>query len=362
LYAHILCAYRFHVKGFAPVDAQLTNSRRFGDTIKKQGDRYMRHQGQVGLAKGKESYSATLAALELVQDDIHVPSGKPVLIKPNLVSRTRELAVTPVGAVRATMEILKKRGVDKFIVGEGTAGLEGDTMGAFEEFGYFSLKDDFEVEFRNLNENEWVPFEGLDLNLNPTPIRLAKTYFESYVVSVARMKTHLEVILTLAIKNIAISSIHNVDRHSMGNYEPEPNTFSHDPKPIHLNIARLFRAIQPDLAVIDGVVGMEGEGPGKGTPVESGVALASTNFLGIDLVGAEVMGADPRMVGYLWYLMQLTGLRRSDVSVVGEDPKECITTYDLYEGFPAIMDWWVEDWHHFLEGSYEGSVLNQVRD
>jgi uncharacterized protein (DUF362 family) len=308
---------------------------------------------RVGLAKGGASYHATVKALELIQDDVQVPSDKPVLIKPNMVSRTGELAATPVDAVRATMDFLKGKGVEKFIVGEGTAGSEGDTMGAFEEFGYYSLKDDYDVRFCNLNEeNEWVAFEAVDLNLNPATIRLAKTYFESYVVSVARMKTHLEAVLTLAIKNIAISCMHNYDRHSMGWHKPEPGTFSHDPQPIHLNIARIIQAVRPSLAVIDGVVGMEGKGPVAGTPIKSGVALASTDFLAIDMIGAEVMGTDPRMVGYLWYLMRLLGLGRNDIQVVGEDPRACMTRYELYEKLPAILGWWVDDWREYLEGNY----------
>jgi uncharacterized protein (DUF362 family) len=307
---------------------------------------------RVGLAKADASFEATRKALELIKDDVQVPKDKPVLIKPNMVSQTTELAATPVDAVRATMEFLKTKGVEKFIVGEGTAGQSPDTMAAFDKFGYLPLQDEFDVEFRDLNDNEWIEFEALDLNLNPTTIRLAKTYFESYVVSVARMKTHLEVVVTLAIKNICISSIRNFDRHSMGWHMPKPDTFSHDPQPIHLNIARIFQAVQPDLAVIDGVVGMEGKGPGSGTPIRSDVALAGTDFVATDMIGAEIMGTDPRIVGYLWYLMQLGELKRDDVTVLGEDPGQCITRYELYEGLPSILGWWVEKWERLLTGEY----------
>ena len=303
----------------------------------------------VSLVKGDASYPATRKALELIRDDVDVPSDTPVLIKPNMVFRSRELAATPVDAVRATMDFLKTKGVEKFTVGEGTSGPEGDTMGAFEEFGYFSLKDDFDVEFRNLNEDEWVPFQVLDLNLNPTTVRLAGTYFDSYVVSVTRMKTHMATVLTLAIKNIAISCINNFDRHAPSWHEPAPGVFSHDPRPIHLNIARIIRGVQPDLAVIDGVIGMEGRGPGDGTPVKSGIALASTDFLAIDVVGSEMMGTDPRIVGYLWYLMQVEAFRRDDVQVVGDDPRSCVTRYRMVENLPAILGWWVENWREYLE-------------
>ena len=116
---------------------------------------------RVGLSKGSDSYETVRDALELIRDDVHIPPDRPVLVKPNMVSDTLELAATPVEAVRAALDFLVTLGVEKFTVGEGTAGREGNTMGAFERFGYFSLKDSFDVEFRNLNENEWMPLEAL---------------------------------------------------------------------------------------------------------------------------------------------------------------------------------------------------------
>ena len=307
---------------------------------------------RVGLARGSKSYETVRRALETVREDVHVPEGLPVLIKPNMVSDTVELAATPVDAVRATMDFLMELGVERFIVGEGTAGPKGDTMGAFERFGYLSLRDDYDVELRDLNQDEHVTFEALDVDLKPVTIRLHKTYFNSYVVSVARMKTHLQVIVTLSLKNIAIGAINNPDRHSLAWHEPEPGAFSHDPQPLNLYIARVCQAIPPRLAVIDGVVGMEGNGPINGTPVSSGVALASTDGLATDLVGTELMGFDPRTIGYLWYLTQLRGLSREDIEVVGEDPSTCLTRYRPYDGLPELLPWWVKDWKGYLEGSY----------
>lgn len=307
----------------------------------------------VGLAKGDTSYRAVRDALELIRDDIRIPADRPVLVKPNMVSGTVDLAATPVEAVRATMDFLASLGVERFIVGEGTAGPAGHTMGAFERHGYFTLRDHFDVEFRNLNiDAEWLRLEALGPDLEPVTIRLAKSYFDSYVVSVARMKTHLQAIVTLSLKNTAIGSIHNTDRHSGAWHTPAPGKFSHDPRPINLNLARLILATCPSLSVVDGVVGMEGNGPVNGTPVSSGVALAGTNALAVDVVGTEVMGFDPRTVGYLWYLGELQGLQREDIRVVGEQVAGCTTRYEPYEGLQEILSWWVEDWRGYLEGNY----------
>lgn len=306
---------------------------------------------KVSLARNDKSYEAVRRALELIGDDIHVPDGKPVLIKPNMVSPTTELAATPVEAVRATMDFLMELGVESFIIGEGSA-RTGDTMGAFERFGYLSLKEHYNVVFRDLNQDDFVLFEALDGDLNPVIIRLAKTYFNAYVVSVTRMKTHVRVVLTLSVKNIAISSILNPDRHSPASHEPRPGAFSHEPRPINLSIARLAQTLPIHLAVIDGVVGMEGNGPVNGTPISSGVALAGADALAVDLLGAEVMGFDSRTVGYLWYLSRLRGLSRQDIQVVGEIPTESISRYRAHETMCQQLAWWVDEWKEYLQGSY----------
>ncbi len=306
---------------------------------------------RVGLARGDESYETVKKALDLISEDVQVSDDRPVLIKPNMVSPSVELCATPVGAVRATMDFLQEKGVNKFTIGEGTA-LNGDTMGGFERYGYFSLREEYDVQFLDLNQDDSMMFEALDDTLEPARIRLSKSLFDSYLVSVGRMKTHNQVIATLSIKNIAIGSIRNEDRHSRSRHEPQPGTFSHEPRSLNLSIARSNQTLSPDLAVIDGIVGMEGSGPVNGTPVSSGVALASTEPLGVDLVGTELMGLDWRTIGYLWYLSYLKDLSPEDIEVVGENVSECITRYETHEALPWQLGWWVEGWKQYLGGDY----------
>jgi len=273
---------------------------------------------------------------------MRVPRDLPVLIKPNLVSPSFELAATPVDAVRATMDFLVELGVERFVIGEATAGCNGDTYAAFKRYGYLALKDGYDVEFRDLNQDEPVTFEILDCNLAPVTVRLAKTYLTSYLVSVARMKSHNAVVATLSIKNTAIGSILNPDRH----------VHRHEPQPINLSLVRLYQAAPPSLAVIDGVVGMEGNGPVDGTPISSGIALAGTDALAVDVLGSELMGFDPRAIGYLWYLGELKNLHREGIVVLGEDPVTCITRYKGHDTLAKHFAWWVEEWESYVGGDY----------
>lgn len=306
----------------------------------------------VGLARGDKSYQAVRKALERIADDVQIPMDRPVLIKPNMVATSVELAATPVGAVQATIDFLLELGVERFIIGEGSTEGEGNTWEGFERYGYLPLGDHYDVEFRNLHEEEQhVLFEALDKGLKPAQIRLAKTCFDAYVVSVGRMKTHCWVIVTLAIKNLAIGSIYYPDRQSQA-AEVGPGDLSHQPRPFNITLARLYQANPPDLAVLDGVVGMEGNGPTDGTPIASGVALAGTDALAVDLVASGLMGFDYHTVGYLWYLSELAGLSPDGIKVVGEDSAQCVMRYQPHERFPELLSWWVENWKDYLSGSY----------
>lgn len=75
--------------------------------------------------------------------------------------------------------------------------------------------------------------------------------------------------------------------------------------------------LQPNwgVALIDGFEGMEGAGPGDGTPVPSHIAIASTDYIAADRVGLEVMGIDPDWVGYLRYCAQ-AGLGHYDLAKI----------------------------------------------
>ncbi len=306
----------------------------------------------VGLARGDKSYEAVRDALALIRDQVSIPANRPVLVKPNLVEPDRPLCATPVEAVYAVLEFLNGLGVERFIVAEGTALEKGETMRAFRDYGYFTLKDKFDVEFRNLFDDDKVVFEALNARLEPVEIRLAKSLLQSTVVSVARLKTHRQVIATLSLKNIAIGAIHNPDRHSPPWHVIDPAMFSHLAQPLNLSLARLAMALPIHLAVIDGVVGMEGEGPVKGTPIASGLALAGTDALAVDLVGAELMGLDPRTIGYFWYLSQIRGITHEQIEVCGADVQECARRFALPTTFPAILGWPVPGWQQYLSGQY----------
>jgi uncharacterized protein (DUF362 family) len=94
-------------------------------------------------------------------------------------------------------------------------------------------------------------------------------------------------------------------------------------------------------ALIDGFEGMEGNGPGSGTPVPSRIAIASTDYIAADRVALETMGINPQWVGYLIYCGQV-GLGQYDlakIDVLGATIASVRRNYRLHSDIQRELQW-----------------------
>lgn len=138
-------------------------------------------------------------------------------------------------------------------------------------------------------------------------------------------------VVTLSIKNMVMGSILEKDKIKM----------HQGIKQININIAGLARHVLPDLAVIDGFIGMQGDGPISGKPIHAGVAISSTDSLAADRVACEVMGVDFNKVGYLCFCSQ-TGLGEADlkrIEIIGHSLSECISPFRLHSTVNEQYKW-----------------------
>lgn len=78
--------------------------------------------------------------------------------------------------------------------------------------------------------------------------------------------------------------------------------------------------VKPDLAIMDAIVGMEGDGPAQGTPRKVGVVLASKSCVALDVIASEVIGLNPLKIpttsSAIKRKIEIPNLK--DVEVVGE--------------------------------------------
>ena len=107
------------------------------------------------------------------------------------------------------------------------------------------------------------------------------------------------------------------------------------------NLVRLARLIPPHIGVIDGFIGMEGNGPVRGNEKHLGAAIASTDFVAADAVCAKVMGFEPMEVSYLYYGHQL-GLgtaKLDDIEIVGESIENLAGKFTPHSNYPIQQLW-----------------------
>lgn len=286
----------------------------------------------VGLVESKSHYDGVLKALSLIENQVaeEIKGKKKVLIKPNFVSTSRQLAATHVDAVRAVLDFLEKHYSGKVIIGEGPS--VSSLRSGLINFGYLWLQDKYDVEFVDLNRDDYIEVEGYDSRLRPLKFRLSKTAVESdYRISLALPKTHDTVIVTLAVKNMVMGSVvgHDKERMHQGY------------KAINLSIAKLAQTVMPHLGVIDGYVGMEGRGPVSGDPVNLRIAAASVYPVSLDAVVTEIMGFNPSDVGYLYHLSKWgvgvidTGM----IEIIGKNRNDVAREFKPHPRYGEMLKW-----------------------
>jgi uncharacterized protein (DUF362 family) len=110
---------------------------------------------------------------------------------------------------------------------------------------------------------------------------------------------------------------------------------------INYNLFALAPRLHPHLAVIDGVEGMEGNGPVGGTPVDHRVCVVSPDWLAADRVAVELMGIEFAKLGYLNYCAQAklgeADLKRMEI--VGEPIASHIKPYKLSDNIAEQLVW-----------------------
>jgi uncharacterized protein (DUF362 family) len=282
---------------------------------------------RVALVKGENRYDIVLRSLKLIEDEVLASIGdKKILIKPNVVLADCPACVTHVDAMRAVLDVLSPHVKGQILIGESSV---HNTIEGFRNNGYPSLEKEYNVKIMDLNLDKFQYRYILGLDNKPSRIRIIDTLLDPdlYVISVAPMKTHNYVFVTLSIKNVIMAS-------PLNDYKNNDKGLMHQAAParhdlLHYNMFHIGQEVFPDLAVIDGFVGIEGNGPAWGTPIASHVALASRDAVAADVTATRVMGFDPRLVNYLSAMAE-AGMGQGDIDRIqplGTPLEQCIMPY-----------------------------------
>jgi uncharacterized protein (DUF362 family) len=304
----------------------------------------------VAITTGNNRADLAFRALEPYSKQIRQAIGnRRVVLKPNNVSTEVPLCATHVDTLEGILEFLKSiKKLDNVIIAESAA--NAPTFEGFSNYGYFSLEGKYPVKMVDLDsEGSEILHVFDEKDFQPHRVRFSSIILspDSYVISVARMKTHNWAVATLSLKNIVFGAPVKDPGFRLG---PNSKTGTKSDKSavhgsgyrgINYNLYSLASRVHPHLAVIDGFEGMEGNGPRLGTPVDHRVCVASTDWLAADRVAVELMGIDFGKIGYLNYCAQ-TGLGIADLSkmeIVGESIKDHIRHYKLHENISEQLIW-----------------------
>jgi uncharacterized protein (DUF362 family) len=255
---------------------------------------------------------------------------KSVLLKPNLVGLDPHGYInTHPTVIAAARECFLRMGAAQVLVGDGPA-LDRDTEAVLESVKLRehlgSLKDVF-VDL-NLDDVERVTLPTRASRLGE--LYLPKTCMGvDFVVSMPKLKTHHWAGVTLSMKNM---------------FGIVPGACYGWPKNV-LHWAGIDRAIldinagaRPDFAIVDGIVGMEGNGPTQGQPKASGVLVLGNDPVAVDATCCRVMGLRPERVKYLAQAGTMLGHVQVDrIEQVGESIRSVRQPFEVLPAFHQLV-------------------------
>ncbi len=309
-----------------------------GDPQRKVGQLYNKatELARVSLVKGNQRRDIVYKSLKMIEDEVLASIGeKKILIKPNIVLSDCPLCVTHVDTVRAVLDFLTPHYKKQIIVGESSV---HKTMDGFKNSGYFQLEKEYNVKVVDLNRDSFQYRYVFGHEHRPLPIRIISTFLDPnvYVISVAQMKTHNKVLVTLSLKNLLLACpLNDYKQNDKGLMHTGPTAVDDF---CHFNMFHLAQEIYPDLAVIDGYEAMEGNGPAWGTPFGSRVALASRDALAADTVATKIMGFNPKRVLYL-SAMTDAGLGQGEIekiNILGTPLSQCLYKFKPHEDMAKL--------------------------
>jgi uncharacterized protein (DUF362 family) len=262
--------------------------------------------------------------------EFHLPvRDKIVLLKPNLVGLDPYGFInTHPAVIAAARESFLRLGAARVLIGDGPA-LDRDTQAILESVRLKDYIGTLAQAFVDLNIDE-VQYIALKTRASRLRgLHLPKTVLGAdFLVSMPKMKTHHWAGVTLSLKNM---------------FGIVPGSCYGWPKNvlhwagINQSILDINAAARPDFAIVDGIVGMEGNGPIQGTSKASGVLVLGNDPVAVDSTCCRIMGLVPERVKYLAQAGTLLGhLKLDKIQQLGENIAVVRTPFTVLDAFSGL--------------------------
>ena len=255
--------------------------------------------------------------------------GKRILLKPNLVetsSGASHINSHPL-VMRGAVEAFLRLGAAKVLVAEGP-GHRRDTLDVLEESGLADVLYEDRIPFTDLNYGTGYTVSNIGRQSKLKTLTFPGLFQEvDWIVSVAKMKTHHWAGATLSMKNLFGVM--------PGIYYGWPKNVLHHAG-IENSILDINATLKPHFAIVDGIVGMEGDGPIMGTPKQVGVLVMGRNLAAVDATCCRIMGIDPNKISYLSRADNWLGpVGEGSIEQCGEAIVAVRANFELIDKIPA---------------------------
>jgi len=241
---------------------------------------------------GVDAYNKDISkqiALAMKEDKLNL-KNKSVLIKPNFVEFHKGHPInTNIELIKSIVEACLKSGAKKVTIGEA-AGHRKDPFFSLHR-GDLRRQFNADISLKDMNHGDITRVKNNGSFTNFSHFYVASPVISSdVVINVPKLKTHHWVGVTLSMKNLFGTL--------PGIYYGWPKNLLHI-SGIQNSILDLSVSIPVNYTIIDGIIGMEGDGPIMGTSKHVGAIIMSKHMLAADTTAAEIMGFNPQKIAYL---------------------------------------------------------------
>jgi uncharacterized protein (DUF362 family) len=255
---------------------------------------------------------------------------KKLVLKPNLVEFDPKGVInTNPALIEAAIDAFRTLGAAEIVVAEGP-GHRRDNEYLLSASGLYDVVKEHKVRYVDLNSDDVraTPVRSHFTNFNQ--LYLPETLFNAdLLVSMPKLKTHHWVGVTLSLKNM---------------FGVIPGTVYGWPKNI-LHWQGIDESILdinstlplPQFAIVDGIVGMEGNGPLQGLAKASGVLIFGDDLVSVDASAARLMKIEPSKIKYLGKAGEFLGnLASEKIEQIGEKLESVQQDFQVIEEFKDL--------------------------
>jgi uncharacterized protein (DUF362 family) len=278
------------------------------------------------------SYQASLEniirrGIQLFKLDL---KGKRIVLKPNLVEFDPNGVInTHPAVIEAAMGSFKSLGAREVVVAEGP-GHRRDNEYLLTASGIYDVIHEHRVRYVDLNADDVRLTKLRSRFTNLRELYLPEMLFNAdLLVSMPKLKTHHWAGVTLSLKNmfgVVPGSVYGWPKNAL------------HWAGINGSILDINSALPiPQFAIVDGIVGMEGNGPLQGQAKQSGVLVLGDDLVAVDATAARLMMIEPRKIEYLEMADRFLGnISRERIELVGERLERFQQNYQVIEHFQEL--------------------------